>query len=283
MSLEFRIIIEPRCAPVIDGVLTYEAGASREQASDPALHVYEHHGPEFGQADPGALTSFFEDLILGRPMPLVFCTPAIQDVDTLFAIALFLHRELAITPSMPGLVGQVDLVHRRGLPVLGHVGQDFALFLRLLRAYFPVGLSKIDMGARLGTAVQWIREYALQGTLPATGRPFAEARVLQRGTDGLVVAETAGDLLEAWVTLFSNGHLRGLLVGPERDGRRRVLGARKSFFCSFDLALAARLLNEVEAAMGEKPAWKAEGDWLWGPPVGTAILVPHIVEVLLRV
>jgi hypothetical protein len=283
VNLEFRIIIEPRVTPIVEGALTFEAGASREQAADPALYVYEHHGEGFGQADPGALTSFFEDLILGRPLPLVFATPAIRDVDTLFAIALFLHRELAIAPAMPGLVAQVDLVHRRGLPVLGHVGGDFARFLRLLRQYFPVGLSKADMGERLTTGVGWIRDYVLQGALPALGKPLAEARIIQRGSDGFVVAETSGDLLEAWVTLFSKGHLRGLLVTPEREGRRRVLGARKSFFCAFDLALAARLFNEVETAMGEKPTWRAEGDWLWGPSVGTTILVPHLVEVLIRV
>lgn len=283
MNLEFRVLIEPRAKPVIENALTFEAGASREQAADPALYCYEHHGEGFGQTDPGALTSFFEDLILGRPMPLTFVTPAIRDVDVVFAVALFLDRELAIAPGMAGIVAHVDFVHRRGLPVLGHAGDDLARFLRLLRVYFPAGLTKAEMGERLTTAVGWIRAYALEGTFPALGRPFADARVLQRGTGGFVVAESPGDLLEAWVGLFAKGHLRGLVVGPERDGHRRVLGARKSTFCAFDLAKAARLLNEVEEALGAKPAWKADGDWLWGPPNGTEILVPHIVEVLVRV
>lgn len=282
MDLEFRVIIEPKLEPVLENTLTFETGASREQVADPALYAYEHHGVEFGQTDPGALTSFFEDLILGRPMPLTFATRSVKDIDTLFAIALFLHRDLAIAPAMPGLIAQVDLVHRRGLPVLGHVGPDLAAFFRLLRAYIPAGLSKSDMGERLATAVGWIRDCVLHGSFPTPGKPFAAARVLDVGSDGFVVAETAGDMLEAWVTLFSRGHLRGLLVS-ERGARRRVLIARKSHFCAFDIGLAARLLNEMESAMGEKPEWRVEGDWLWGPRAGTTIFVPHLVEVLVRV
>lgn len=283
MNLEFRILVEPKTPVVAPHTLTFEAGATREQAADPDLFVYEHHGEGFGQADPGALTSFFEDLILGRSLPLVFATPAIRDLDTLFAIALFLHRDLAIAPAMPGLVAQVDLVHRRGLPMLGHVGGELARFLRLLRAYFPEGLTKTDLGQRLTTAVGWIRAYVLEGALPSLGKPFAGATVLQRGTDGFVVAETTGDLLEAWVTLFSQGHLRGVLVSSERGGRREVLGARKSLFRAFDLPLAARLLNEMEVTMGEPGGWRTTGDWLWGPPGGTRLLVEHLVEVLIRV
>ena len=216
-------------------------------------------------------------------MPLTFVTPAVKDVDTLFAIALFLQRDLAIAPAMPGIVAQVDLVHRRGLPLLGHLGEDFARFLRLLRVYFPSDLSKSETGARFTTVAGWVRDYVLQGALPALGKPFTDVKELQRGTDGFVVAEASGDLLEGWVRLFSKGHLRGILVTPERNGRRKVLCARKSAFCAFNLPLAAKLLNEVEAAMNEKAAWKAEGDWLWGPPEGTVLLLPHILEVLVRV
>lgn len=283
MPLEFRVRIEPRLPVVIDNTLTFEPGATRQQAADPELFVYEHHGEGFGQADPGALTAFFEDLVMGRPMPLTFATPALKDVDTLFAIALFLHRDLAIAPSMPGIVAQVDLVHRRGLPLLGHLGEDFARFLRLLRAYFPEGLSKTDMGQRLTTSLDWIREYVLEGRFPALGKPFAEAREIQRGSNGFIIAETSGDLLEGWMTLFARGHLRGLLVTPERKERRRVLAAKKSHYCAFDLGLAARLLNEMEAAMGEPTTWKADGNWLWGPTAGTLLEVPHLVEVFIRV
>jgi hypothetical protein len=283
-QLEFRLVIEPRVKPVVEGALTFEAGATREQTADPDLYVYEHHGSEFGQTDPGALTSFFEDLILGRPMPLVFLTPEIKDVDTLFAIAIFLHRDLAIAPGIAGIVAQVDLVHRRGLPVLGHVGDEFARFLRLLRAYFPPsGLSSTEVGNRLTTAVDWIRAYALRGEFPTLGKPFAEVRVLQRGTDGFVVAETSGDLLEAWVSLFAQGHLRGCVIAPERAGRRQFLCARKSAFCAYNLTWAAKLLNEVETSMGEKAEWRVEGDWLWGPPQGTVLMVQHVLGVLVRV
>lgn len=283
MDLEFRIRIEPRTPVIVPDTLTFEAGATRAQAADPSLYVYEHHGEEFGQTDPGALTSFFEDLILGRSLPLAFVTPTLRDLDTLFAIALFLHRDLAIAPQMPGLVAQVDLIHRRGLPMLGHVDPDLARFFRLLRAYFPVGLAQTDLGQRLTTAVGWIRSYVREGKLPSLGKPFAEATVLQRGSDGFVVAETRGDLLEAWVSLYSQGHLRGMLVSGERGGRREVLCSRKSRYRTFDLVLAARLLNEMEVTMGEPGGWRAEGDWLWGPPGGTLILVPHLVEVLIRV
>jgi hypothetical protein len=283
VSLEFKVVIEPKTAPVLPNTLTYETGATRSQAADPDLYAYEHHGDGFGQADPGALTSFFEDLILGRSMPLVFATRAIRDVDTLFAMALFLHRELAIHPAMSGIVAQVDLVHRRGLPMLGHLDRDFARFLRLLRAYFPEGLSQTNMGHRLTMAMGWIREYVLEGKLPALGKPFADAHVLDRGTDGFVVATTTGDLLEGWVTLFSHGHLRGILVGADVEGRRKVLCARKSHFRTFDLDMAARLFNEMEAAIGEDASWKASGDWLWGPPRGTVLQLPHMLEILIRV
>lgn len=283
VNLEFTLRIEPQALPIIQDAITFETGASRAQTLDPAFHAYEHHGPDFGSRDPGALTCFFEDLILGRPLPLVLVTRAIQDLDTLWAIALFLHRDVALSARMPGIVAQVDMVHRRGLSLMGHLDKDFALFLRLQRAYFPTGLSQDETGNRLRIALGWIREYVADGTLPALGKPLAGAQVVERGTDGFVAAESPGDLLEAWVSLFREGHLRGLVAGPIREGRRKVLAARKSSFCRFNLTLGARLFNDIETAMGEPASWHVEGDWLWGPAKGTMILMPHLLEVLVRI
>ncbi len=210
MSDTFHVRIEPGLPPVVPEALSFETGASRAQAADPDLHVYEHHGEGFGQADPGALTSFFEDLILGRPMPLVFATPGINGLDTLVALSLFLHRDMAIAPSMAGFVADVDLVHRRGLALLGHVEEARGRFFRLLSGYISPGLSKRELGERLGTAVAWIRAYVMTGELPDLGRSWPSVDVLKVGTGGFVLAESAGSLLEGWVALYRQGFLKGV-------------------------------------------------------------------------
>lgn len=282
--VDLRVRIEPGLPAIVPDSISFETGATRAQAADPDLFVYEHHGKEFSGADPGALTSFFEDLILGRALPLSFATTGIHDVDVLTAIALFLHRDLAIHPNMPGLIAAVDLVHRRGLPALAHIEADLARFLCVLRGYFPEkGLTKREFGDRLATSVGWIRDYVMDGRLPHTGLPLTLVRILQAGTNGFVLGETTGPLLDGWVELYRQGYLRGLLVGPDRDGRRLMLASRKSPYIAFDLPMAARLLNQMEGAMGELPEWESDGLWLKSPSDGTLILTSHAVEVLIRV
>lgn len=282
--LELTVRIEPDLPEVVDKAVSFETGASREQAADPRLFVYEHHTNGFSLNEPGALVYFFEDLILGRSMPLVFATKALNDIDTVVAITLFLQRDLALHPALPGFVSMVDFVHRRGLPALSHIEPDLARFLCFLRGYLPeIGLSKRQLGERLTQAVTWIREYVMDGSLPHLGVEPTPVRVIDQGSSGFVLAETAGSLVDGWVDIFRQGFLRGLLVGPDQDGRKRMLGARKSSFVSFDLLLAAHLLNQMETAMGELPEWKSDGMWLESPPSGTLILTSHVLEVLVRV
>ena len=284
VPIKLEVRIEPDLPQVVPDAVSFETGATRAQASNPDLFVYEHHGEGFNQADPGALTCFFEDLILGRPFPFVFATKSIQDVDTLVAMSLFLHRDLAIHPAMPGLVATVDFVHRRGLVALSHVEPDLARFLCFLRAYFPEkGLSKRQLGDRLATAVTWIREFVHEDRLPHMGAPPTPVRVIDHGTNGFVVAETTGSLIDGWVELFRQGFLRGVLIGPDVHGRRTALAARKSPYVQLDLVTAARLLNQMEGAMGELPEWESDGFFLKSPPEGTLILVSHLLDVLVRV
>lgn len=282
--IELTVKIEPTLPHVVEGAVSFETGATRQEIEDAETPVYEHHGEEFSTADTGALPRFFEDLISGRAVPLVFATPSIQDVDTLVAIAAFLHRDLAVHPAMPGFVYTVDFVHRGGLPALAHVDEDFARFVSFLRSDFPEkGLSKRELGERLKRAVNWIRDWIFNGNLPHLGVAPAKTRLIDRGTNGFVVAQTTGSLFDGWVDLYRQGFLRGLLINTGSEDRRHVLIARKSHYVNFDLVVAAHILNEMESAMGELPEWETDGLWLKSPEEGTLILVRDMLEVLTRV
>ncbi len=285
MELEFRVLVNPTYAGPVEGAVAFETGATIADVADPEKLTYEHHGPEFSPRAPGALTRFYEDLILGHPMPLTFVTRRVNDIDTVMAAALFMRRDIAIHPSAPSLVATIDLVHRHGLTCLGHVERDLGRFLRLLRAYLPPSLGKEEAGTRLATAIDWITEYVKTGNLPHLGSPWPDVRVLDRGTDGFVLAESHGPLLDGWVELYRQGFLRGLLVGPmNEEGKRRVIISKKSDYLRFDLTKAADILNGMESAMGELPGWRIEGPlWLFGPEEGTGILLRHLLDVLVRV
>lgn len=283
--MDINVRIEKGLPALVPDAVSFETGASKAQL-ETAL-AYEHHGPQFTPFDRGALPSFYEDLLLGRAMPLVFATPRIQDIDTLMAIALFLHRDLATHPATASLVYTVDFVHRLGLPALAHIEADLAHFLSALRAYFPdTGLSQRELSNRVTTAVGWIRGYIHEGTLPLLGAaPCTEVRILDRGTNGFVSAETQGPLWDGWVELFRAGFLRGVLVDHSPGDKQHCLIARKSLFLGFDLPLACRLLNQMELAMGELADWSMTPDGLWlkSPPEGTLLLFRDILEVLVRV
>lgn len=280
--IELTVRIEPDLPSVVKDAVSFETGASRLELSH-NLCVYEHHGPEFSPGDRGALPAFFEDLILGRPLPFVFATRSLQDVDTVLAIALFLQRDLAVHPATAPFVSLVDFVHRLGLPALAHVGSDEARFLCMIRSYLPeTGLSKRETASRLSKVIEWMRAYILQGEVPHLGVPPVSVRIVDRGTNGFVLAETAGSLFDGWVELYRQGFLRGLLVNVGSGDRRHVLAARKSTFIQLDLEMGVRLLNEMERAMGELPEWKTDGFWLESPPEGSLLLVSHIMDVLIR-
>lgn len=284
--MDLHVRIEKDLPDIVPDAISFETGAARRDLDAPDPVIYEHHGREFTPFDRGALPSFYEDLVLGRAMPPVFATPRIQDIDTLLAIALFLHRDLATHPATASFVYTVDFVHRHGLPALAHIEEDLARFLSALRTYFPdKGLSQRETGDRLTQAIGWIREYIHEGKLPVLGAPpRTEVRVLDQGNSGFVVAETTGSLWDGWVELYRTGFLRGVLIDFATD-RRRVLVARKSPFLAFDLRAASRIFNQMETAMGELPDWTAHenGLWLEGPSDGTLILVKDILDVLVRV
>jgi hypothetical protein len=277
---ELRLYFDPLAPAVLEGAVTFETGASNQQVIDPTLWAYEHHGEGFGEADPGALTCLYEDLVLGRPTPPSFVLNRVGDSDALVAAALFLYRELVLHPSTVGFVAQVDLVHRRGFSAMGHLDADMGRFMRLLRGYFPEHLSQQETAERLPLAVGWVRDWLLESRLPALGASFPIPTVLDRGPGGFVVAETLGSLPEGWIELYRLGMLRGVLFGPRKGTLLPVLVSRKSSFVPLDLYQAAFRLNEVEVHLGGLPRWAVDGDWLWGPPEGSLVLAHRIVQIL---
>lgn len=283
MELLLSVLVERDLPVIVSQAVSFETGALPMQVHDVTLHAYEHHGRDFGPDAPGALQRFYEDLLLGRPLPLKFATRAIADFDVVFAIALFLHRDLAIAPGAPATIATVDAAHRIGLPYIAHLDPDFGRFLLHLRAFFPRGLSKREVGERITVAVGWVRDYMMQGTLPHLGVSEVSLRVIDHGTNGFLFAQADGNLVDAWVEAFRRGFLRGVIFGPDLDGRRQVIAARKSPYLQFDLSRASAILNEMEHAMGEMRGWRADPLWLHGPIDGTTILPSDVTEVLLRV
>lgn len=285
--MELNVRIDKTLPVIVPDAISFETGATREQLRDPALFAYDHHSAEFSPADKGALTCFFEDMILGRPLPLTLATRSVQDIDTLAAIALFLHRDLATHPATPEFIYTVDFAHRLGLQALSHIAQDKAQFYCALRDYFPEkGLSQRELSARVTTAVGWVREYIHQGVMPVLGpAPRSEVRVVDQGTNGFVVAITKDCLWDGWVDLYRMGFLRGVLAEYAPEDRQRILIAKKSRFVQFDLETAARALNQLEAAMGEPAEWivTRDGLWLQGPAAGTLLLLRQTLEILTRV
>lgn len=236
-------------------------------------------GADFG------LRRFYEDLIMGQPFPLVFATRGINDLQTVVAISLFLHRELAINPATPNLVVAAELTDKYENAGLAHIDYDLGRFFRFVKRFLPPDLSKKELESRLISAVAWVREFVLEGRLPSMPGEPPSPRILDRGTNGYVVAEAPAKsrLDEVWVELFRQGYLRGVVFGAVEDDRRKVLIARKSAFLSFDLARAAEIFNEAERAMGELPGWQASELWLTGPDEGTLLLPSMVLDVLVRV
>lgn len=279
-ELQFQVLVGSKTPSVLEDAICFETGATKEQLG---LLVYEHHGEGFGPEDPGALTRFYEDLILGSPFPLSFVTHEIRGPDTLLALALFLHRDLLLQPGTPGLVATVDLAHRWGPPLLAHLDPTLARFIRSFDLFFPTPLTDRERGERIAMAIQWVREYLLEGKVPNLGSPLPEVRVLDVGTNGFVLAETSKPSAEAWEVLYRMGHLRGVLVGPEVEGLRQVVASRKSRRAWPDLPKAVEFLNDIERLSGGFPEWAMGDYFLTGPPVGSRTLVSHLLEVFLRI
>jgi len=269
-------VVELQLQVVIDDSLP------REQTEPViALGDFEPSETTFVYQGDSLLQQFYRDLILGKPLPLKLVAREVRDIDELLVLALFLDRKLAIHPSMPALVFHCDL-GRFGPAGLAHMDRDLARFISFSRSYLG---AKEGRGDRIKTAVEWLQRYVLDGSLPGLPAEARPPRVVDVGTNGFVLAEAASgaDLVESWVELYREGHLRGVLFGPSStEGRRSVLGARKSPFVALDLGKVAAILNEAERAMGELPGWVGEELWLWGPEEGTLLLPTHILGVLVR-
>lgn len=267
-ELEFQVVVNPDLEPKQQGVVAFGDFEVEDGAVFPENGVQE----------------FYEDLIMGRALPLVFVTRRAETVGVLVAVTLFLHRDLATYPSTPNLVLAARLADRFKHAGLAHIDRDLADFFHLLASYFPPKLSKAEQGKRLQEAVAWIRRYVIEGTMPSgPGLTGPLPRIIDVGTNGFVVAEVPkGRSLEAaWVELYRTGYLRGVVfaVGQERIG---VMAARKSEFLQLDLRRAGEVLNEAEIAMGEPAGWEARPLWLRGPVDGTLLPPAAILEVLTR-
>lgn len=264
VAIGLSLRIEPTAHGVIPDAVSFETGCTRQQASDPDLYVYEHHGDGFSQRDPGALTSFYEDLLLGRPMPITFVVNKV-DIDTVLALLLFGQRQLAVAPYMMELVAYVDWIHRYGVSMRAHVPPDVSNFLRFALRYLDGGVgSMVDTGRRIERVLDWFADYARDRILPQGPAEVPEPETLEYGTDGFVVARCIHqDLFEGWTCLFRHGHLKGVLWGPEGQ----VMLARKGPYVAFDLDVYERLLSAAD----QKPWARLGSELLLSPPGGTQI------------
>lgn len=271
-ELRFQVVVlDPKVERQVRGAVAF--GDFEILDNDGVL--YPKHG----------LRAFYDDLIMGRPFPLTLVTSALDTIGSLVAVTVFLYRDLAIHPATPNLVVSADLVDSYKHAGLAHIDRDMARFFVFLGEYLPSGLNRKEQESRLLSAVGWLREYLLNGALPALPHEPPVPRVIERGTNGFVVAETPGwkDMETSWVELFRQGFLRGVLFGTPREDRQVALVARKSAFLQFDLRRAAEIFNEAERSMGEAPGWESNELWLRTPPEGTLLLPTTILEVLLRV
>jgi len=262
-SLNLEITLDPSLPCVVEGAVSYDMGAQST-----GLHIY---GP------PSPLVSFFEDLISGTSMPLRFATHRISNPHTVLAATLFFSRDIALHSSLPAMVYLVDLEYRKGEAMLAHAPSDLARFLRGLKSFFPAQLPKREQGERLVTAMQWVRAYVLEGTLPDMGPRQSSVQLLDVGSNGFVIAE-GNTTKDTWDMLFRAGHLKGFVV----SSRGEVIAARKSKAVGFDLEGAAPILDELERHSESKEGWILDGDYLRSPPSGSAITLQHLTEVFLR-
>lgn len=230
------------------------------------------------------LLRFYNELILGRPLPLTFVARGVSSLGVFFALTLFLQRDLALHPKTAGIVTAVSLFDHYGVSGLAHVDRDLSRILKALSRVLMVPPNGPDGQHQiLKFAFTLCRDYIEKDvvpTLPAEPNPPA---VLDRGTNGFVMASYADErMAEGWEELYRLGHLRGVLLRPIPGTERwDVLGSRKSLFVSLDLVKAAAALNDAEVAMGEPPEWASDGLWLRGPEQGTLLLPTMIVRILL--
>lgn len=271
-ELKLQIVIDESLDSEVEGVVAL--GDFTPKGDNPLTAVY----------SVDDLHIFYRDLVFGRPFPLVLVTRSLSNMGQLLAVILFLHRDLAIHPGIPGLIAAVNLMDGYGTVGLAHVDRDLSRFLKLAQAALLKASDRATQQAVLETVVGWVRAYVLEGAYPALPPLPEPPRVVDRGTDGFVFAvSTHKDLVVGWEELYRQGFLRGVLMQQAADDRWNVLAARKSPYLSFDLKKAASILNEAEGAMGEERGWSTDGFWLKSPSEGTLILPSALLQVFLRI
>lgn len=263
-DLKFQVVLDKNIEPKVKGVVAYGAFETDDPSSTP---IYQD------------VDSFFRDLILGRPLPLTFAAKEVESFGVILAIALFLHRELAIHPDTPAFLACTNLADH-GIIGLAHMDRDLAALFKFMQSYMA---SATKPKAAIETVVGWIRGYILEKRLPALPPTPDPPRVIDIGTDGFVLA-TYGQsaLVNGWEELFRLGYLRGLLLEALPESRWRALGAKKSDYLRLDLTRAAEAFNEAEMAMAEPAEWQVYGNWLLGPEGGTLLTPSAMMKVLVR-
>lgn len=268
-ELKLQVLLNKDLESEVEGVVAFGDFKPKGESPGALYSVYEAH-------------LFYRDLILGRHLPLVLVARDLETMGVLLSVALFLHRDLALNPAIPGLLSAVNLMDVHGVVGLAHVDRDLSKFLKFVRAYLTTTKDKAQDA--LATAVGWLRAYVLEGRVPALPPDPEPPRPVDWGSDGFVFATSQhSELLLGWEELYREGFLRGVLMHQSGADRWHVLAARKSPYLSFDLQKAASLLNEAEVAMGELPEWVTDGQWLRGPEEGTLIPPSTLLQVFLRI
>jgi len=255
VDLQFIVTVDPRLESLVDDAVAL--------------------GPDFEgpfSYPVGGLQDFYEDLILGKPFPLVFKCRSVS-TETLVAISLFLYRDLALVPAMASVVASVGFVTRHGLAGYAHIDRDLAGLLWFLEEYLE-GFDKDSLAA----AVSWVRAYALERRLPAIST-WPSVEILDTGSNGFVVASMSPgeDTLKGLVDAYSQGFLRGVIMSGSH-----ALVAKKSPYLELDLAKAAEILRDIEAQVGSEAVWELYSE-LRLECKGTAIPLEGVVKVLVRV
>lgn len=241
--------------------------------------------PEAVAYKPGAegsqLSRLYVDLLCGRPLPLHLVARHLSGPSFVIATALFLDRQLALSPKFHALVSAVEL-SALGTSGLAHIDRDLARFLifveRILR--LTRGSGQVEMSKILESCVIWVRDYLESGTLPAMPPPAEPPKVLQTGSQGFVVAHLASEkaLQEGLLELYRDGFLRGLVFSGAY-----VWAFRKSSHLQMDFVTAVAKLNEMEEVAGGAPEWAQYSKLLIEcPPKGTKIPVKLVQEVIIR-
>jgi hypothetical protein len=243
----------------------------------------EHPGVAIYDGDEATrISSFYVDLLTGRPLSLQFVTRRLDSLACLLAVTLFLDRSLALSPKIGGFLSAVNLVSTLGASGMAHVERDLARLLVFLDSYLlSQALSKKEMEQKLSSAIQWVREYILEERLPSLPPEQEPPTVLDSGTNGFVLAqgpEKSPSLILGVVELYRQGYLRGVLFCG-----KHALAFRKSRYLRFEFDSAANQLNQAEEASGGSGRWTVQGGlFLSSPPQGTNLSREALTSIFLR-